>query len=160
PAIFVGFFLTRFWSEQIPSLFGPGPMVDITASAVGTHLAGAMIFVLIGYRKVSPVWLLVWFATLALAAAANRGATLAALVPVTFAMLVLGRLRQLLTAMVMAVSIFAVVFTVETSFTQIDEPQRLAERKVSAQQIVENAKSIVGQSGQQNEGTKQWRLNW
>ena len=31
---------------------------------------------------------------------------------------------------------------------------------VSAHQIVENAKSIIGQSGQQTEGTKQWRLNW
>jgi hypothetical protein len=33
-------------------------------------------------------------------------------------------------------------------------------RPVSAHQIVENAKSITGHSGQQSEGTKQWRLNW
>ena len=36
----------------------------------------------------------------------------------------------------------------------------MIERPVSAHQIVENAKSIVGQSGQQTEGTKQWRLDW
>lgn len=160
PAIFVGFFLTRFWSENIPVLFGPVPIVDITASAVGTHLAGAMVFVLIGYRKISPVWILVWFATLAMVAATNRGATLAALVPVMFAMLVLGRLRQLLTAILIASSIFAVILAVEVSFTPSDKAERMTERKVSAHQIVENAKSIVGQSGQQNEGTKEWRLNW
>jgi hypothetical protein len=160
PAIFVGFFLTRYWSESVPILFGPVPIVDVTASAVGTHLAGTMVFVLIGYGKVSPVWVLVWFATLAMTAATNRGATLAALVPVMFAMLVLGRLRQLLTATLTAVSIFAVLFAVEASFTRDNETERLTERKVSAHQIVENAKSIIGQSGQQNEGTKEWRLNW
>ena len=39
-------------------------------------------------------------------------------------------------------------------------PKDSIERPVSAHQIVENAKSIVGQSGQQTEGTKLWRLNW
>jgi hypothetical protein len=34
------------------------------------------------------------------------------------------------------------------------------ERPVSAHQIVGNAKSIIGQSGQQTEATKQWRLRW
>lgn len=163
PAILVGFFLTRVWSEYIPGLFGPGPMVDITASAVGTHLAGVMVFVLIGFRgrsKVSPGWFLVWFATLAMVAATNRGATLAALVPVVFAMLVLGRLRQLLTATVTALCLFAVILAVEAGVTQSNRADRMTERKVSAHQIVENAKSIVGQSGQQNEGTKEWRLSW
>jgi hypothetical protein len=160
PAIFVGFFLTRFGAGYVPVIFGPVPIVDITASAVGTHLAGTMVFVLIGYRKVSPAWILVWFATLAMVATTNRGATLAALVPVMYAMLVLGRLRQLLTTMLTAVSIFGVILALETSFTQSNENERLTERQVSAHQIVENAKSIVGQSGQQNEGTKEWRLNW
>jgi hypothetical protein len=163
PVILVGFVLTRVWSEYIPGLFGPGPMVDITASAVGTHLAGVMVFVLIGYRKrskISPMWFLVWFATLAMVAATNRGATLAALVPIVLAMLVLGRLRQLLTATSMALSIFAVILAVEAGVTQSNRADRMTERNVSAHQIFENAKSIVGQSGQQNEGTKEWRLSW
>ncbi len=163
PAIFIGYLLTRFWSEYIPMSLGPGPIVDITASAVGTHLAGAMVFVLVGYpqiSRVSPVWFLVWFATLAMVAATNRGATLAALVPVMFAMLMLGRLRQLLAAILTALSIFAIILAVEVSVTQSNKADRMTDRQVSAHQIVENAKSIVGQSGQQNEGTKEWRLNW
>jgi hypothetical protein len=162
PAIPVGFWFTRYWVDYIPRLYGPVPIVEIGASAVGTHLAGAMVFVLIGYRKVSFLWVFVWLATLAMVAATNRGATLAALGPVTFAMLMLGRLRLLLTTMLAAVSIFAVFFAVEASFTQYNETETkgLTQRQVSAHQIAENVESIVGESGQQTEGTKQWRLNW
>jgi hypothetical protein len=53
PAILVGFYLTRYWVEYIPRLYGPVPIVEITTSAVGTHLAGTLVFVLIGHRKVS-----------------------------------------------------------------------------------------------------------
>jgi hypothetical protein len=161
PAMFVGFYLTHYWEEYLPRLVGPVSIVQLTTSAVGTHLAGTMVFVLIGFRKVSFPWLLVWFATFTMVAATNRAATLAALVPVMFAILVLGRIRLLLTTLLVAVSIFAVLFTVESSFTEDDDADPSAERQVSAHQIVENAKSLVGDSGQQNvEGTKQWRLNW
>lgn len=154
PAMFAGFYLTHYWEEYLPSLTGPVAIVQLTTSAVGTHLAGTMVFVLIGYRKVFFRWFLVWLATFTLVAATNRAATLAVLVPVIFAILVMGRLRLLLTTMLAAVSIFTVLLTVET------EPS--TQRQVSAHQIVENAKSIVGgDSGLENlEGTKQWRLNW
>ena len=146
--------------DYIPRLYGPVPIVEIGASAVGTHLAGAMVFVLIGYRKVSFLWLFVWFTTLALVSATNRGATLAVIVPVTIAMLVLGRYRLMLTTVVAAVGIFAALLALESSFGEYEEAKDSMERPVSAHQIVENAKSIIGQSGQQTEGTKQWRLNW
>ena len=45
PAIPVGFWLTKYWGDYIPRLFGPVPIVEIGSSAVGTHLAGAMVFV-------------------------------------------------------------------------------------------------------------------
>ncbi|QWG14616.1 O-antigen ligase family protein [Bradyrhizobium sediminis] len=160
PAIPVGFWLTKYWADYIPRLYGPVPIVEIGASAVGTHLAGAMVFVLIGFRRVSFLWILVWFITLALVSATNRGATLAAIVPVTIAMLVLGRYRLLLTTVVAAVGIFAALLALESSFGEYEEAKDSIERPVSAHQIVENAKSIIGQSGQQTEGTKQWRLNW
>ncbi|XIA64459.1 O-antigen ligase family protein [Bradyrhizobium sp. TZ2] len=160
PAIPVGFWLTKYWGDYIPRLFGPVPIVEIGSSAVGTHLAGAMVFVLIGYRKVSFLWLLVWFITLALVSATNRGATLAVIVPVTIAMLVLGRYRLLFTTVVAAVGIFAALLALESTFGEYEEAKDSIERPVSAHQIVENAKSIIGQSGQQTEGTKQWRLNW
>jgi hypothetical protein len=160
PAIPVGFWLTKYWVDYIPKLYGPVPIVEIGASAVGTHLAGAMVYVLIGYRKVSPLWVIVWFATLALVSATNRGATLAVVIPVTFAMLVLGRYRLMLTTVVAAVMVFSVMLAFESTVGQYQEAKDSIDRPVSAHQIVENAKSIIGQSGHQTEGTKQWRLNW
>jgi hypothetical protein len=160
PAIFVGFCLIKYWGEYIPRLYGPVPIVDITASAVGTHLAGTMIYILIGYRKVSVAWVSVWFATLALVGATTRGATLAVVVPIAFAMLVLGRYRLMLTTVVAGVAMFAALLSLESTFGEYDEAKDSIERPVSAHQIVENAKSIIGQSGQQTEGTKRWRLNW
>lgn len=160
PAIPVGFWLTKYWGDYIPRLYGPVPIVEIGASAVGTHLAGAMVFVLIGYRKVSFLWVFVWFTTLALVSATNRGATLAVIVPVTIAMLVLGRYRLLLITVGAALGIFAALLALESTFGEYEEAKDSIERPVSAHQIVENAKSIIGQSGQQTEGTKQWRLNW
>lgn len=161
PVIPVGFWLTRNWIDELPRVFGPGiPIVEIQASAVGTHLAGAAVFVLAGYRKVSPLWVLIWFSGLAMMAATNRGATLAALVPIAFAMVVLGRLRLMLKMGAAALAVFLVVLAVENTFSQYAEVKDSADRPVSAQQIVENVKSIFGQSGDQGESTKQWRLNW
>jgi hypothetical protein len=160
PAMLVGFLLTKYGMNYIPRLYASTPIVDIGASAVGTHLAGAMVFVLIGYRKVSPLWIVVWLATLALVAATNRGATLSVIVPVAFAMLMLGRFRLMLTTAVAAVGIFTVLLIVEGPVGDYEDPRGSMERPVSAQQIVENAKSIIGQSGEQTEGTKQWRLRW
>jgi O-Antigen ligase len=161
PAIAVGFWLTKYWADYVPKLYGPNvSVVEIGASAAGTHLAGTAIFVLIGYRKVSPLWVVVWVSMLAMVAATNRGATLAAVVPVIFAMVMLGRLRLMLTTMVAALSILGVLYVVEASFGPYDEAKDSIERPVSAHQLVENIKSIVGQSGQQTEGTKTWRLDW
>jgi hypothetical protein len=161
PAIFAGFCLTLFWVEYIPRLVGAAAIVDLTTSAVGTHLAGTMVFVLIGYRKVPRLWLPIWFATFALVAATNRGATLAILGPVVFSMLMLGRWRLLLTAMLGMVSALAVALAVESSFSLDSGAGPSAQRAVSAHQILKNAESILGDSGEQSvEGTKRWRLEW
>jgi hypothetical protein len=165
PALFVGLYLTRFWVEDIPRLFGPVPIVDITTSAAGTHLSGTMVFILISKRKVHFPWLVIWFAALALAGAINRGAMLSVILPVAFAMIVLGRFRLMLTTMLAVLSILAVLFLIEDSFTQFgdpeySDPQTVSQRQVNAHQIVENARSIFGTSGKQTEGTKRWRLNW
>jgi hypothetical protein len=161
PAMFVGFCLTVYWKEYIPSLNGSVPIVDTTTSAVGTHLAGTMVFVLIGYRKVSLPWFLVWLATLTIVASTNRGATLASLGPVVFAILMLGRLRLLATAVLTVVSLFAVLLTVESAFIQDDVAEPLARRGVNAHQIIMNAESMLWDSGDPNvEGTKRWRLRW
>jgi hypothetical protein len=159
PAIPVGFWLTKYWGDYIPRFYGP-PIVEIGASAVGTHLAGAMVFVLIGFRRVSILWITVWLITLALVGATNRGATLAVVVPVTIALLALGRFRLLFGTVAATVAVFSMLLVIESATGQYEEAKDSLDRPVSAHQIVENAKSVIGQSGQQTEGTKVWRLNW
>jgi hypothetical protein len=159
PAIPVGFWLTKYWVDYIPRLYGP-PVVEIGASAVGTHLAGTAIFVLIGWRKVSPLWVVVWLVTLAMIAATNRGAALAVIVPITFAIVMLGRLRSMLSTLVAVLAAFGLLYAAEAAFTHHEEAKDSIERPVSAHQIVENAMSIIGQGGGQTEGTKKWRLDW
>lgn len=161
PIIPLAFWLTKYWGDYIPRLYGPNiPVVEIGASAVGTHLAGAAVFVLIGYRKVSWFWIVIWFGALAMIGASNRGATLAALLSIGFAMLVLGRLRLLLAAVVAGIGIFAVLLAVEVTFLDHEEVKDSIDRPVSAHQILENIKSVIGESGEQTEGTKRWRLDW
>ena len=155
PVILVGFCFTVYGAEYIPSFFGPVGIVQHTTSAVGTHVAGTMLFVLIGYRRVSFLWFLVWLATLTVVAATNRGATLAALGPVVFAMIMLGRLRLLATMALAAAGVFSVLLAIEGTFVE-DWPvaTRGDQRVVSAHQIIQNVQSIVGDSGAENvEGT-------
>jgi O-Antigen ligase len=161
PAISVGFWLTKYWGEYVPKLYGLNvPVVEITASSVGTHLAGPAAFALVGFHKVSPLGVVIWMATLVMLAASNRGATLAALVPLAFALLMLGRLRLMLTIVAAGLTILAVLLAGEATFGHYEEANQSVERPVSAHQIVANAKSIVGYSGHQTEGTKKWRLDW
>ena len=160
PALFIGSLLTKYWLEHVPRLFGPVPIVEIGPSPVATHLAGAMVFVLIGYRKVSAAWVSLWLATFALVGATNRGALLSVVLPVAFAMLMLGRFRLMLTTVAGGAAILAVLLTFDFAFGEYTEAKDSIDRPVSAHQIVQNGMSIIGQSGQQSEGTKQWRLNW
>jgi len=160
PAIFVVLLLNKYWEQYIPQLFGPVPIVNLGPSVVGTHLVGVMVFALIGYRKVSVAWVLVWFATLALVSATNRGAMLSVVLPITFAMLMLGRFRLMLTTVGVGLAIFTALLTLESIFGEHNEAKESWERPVSAHQIVENAMSTIGQSGQQGEGTKKWRERW
>jgi O-Antigen ligase len=160
PAMFVGSLIVKYWGDDIPLLYGPVPILSVGPSAVGTHLAGMMIFVLIGYSRASVAWLALWFATLGLVGATNRGAMLAALLPVAIAMLALGRYRLLFGGVAGITAVFAVLLTLESAFGHFEEAKESIDRPVSAHQFVENAKSIFGQSGRQAEGTKQWRLNW
>jgi hypothetical protein len=85
---------------------------------------------------------------------------LSVVVPVAFAMLMLGRFRLMLTTVVGGFAIFTVLLTLESTIGEYNEAKDSIDRPVSAHQILENAMSIFGQSGGQAEGTKQWRLNW
>jgi O-antigen ligase len=162
PTIPFLFAASRFMSTHIPRW--PLYNVDILLlqpGEVAAHLVGAMVFALIGFRKLRVIGVLSVAATLPMIVVQSRGAMLAAVIPVVFAALVFGKVRQLATVFVAGVAIFAAAYIVETSVTKDHQEARsTTERALSTRQIAENAVSIVGQGSPQTEGTKVWRLRW
>jgi hypothetical protein len=161
PAIPFVFAFNRYFTEYIPNLPGYGvPVLQVRPGEVAVHLAGAAVFALGGFRKFTLLWTVLWLAALVMVAATNRGAMLAATLPVGLAALVLGRARQLVTAMMAAAAILGVAYAIEGSLSKHREAADSEQRLPGPHQIVENITSIFEQSGYQTEGTKQWRLEW
>ncbi len=155
------FALSFYLTEYIPNLPGQSvPILQVRAGEFAAHLVGAAVFALVGFRKVTALWVISWLATLVLIAATNRGATLAAIIPILLAALVLGKARQLATVMVAGMVIFGAAYVIEATSTDYQPPEHSQQRRPSPRQIVDNVASITGQSGQQMQATKQWRLNW
>ena len=161
PAIPFLFAFNHHLADYIPDV--PGTTVRllwIAPSEVGVHLAGAAVFVLVGFRKATLLWIVLLVAALAMVSALSRGGMLAFALPVMFATLVLVKWSQVVTVLVAGSAIFVAAYAVETSFTEYREARSSEERSISTHQIVDDVVSIVGRSGEQTEGTKTWRLDW
>jgi O-antigen ligase len=161
PAIPFLFAFNHYLADYMPHV--PGTTVRllwIGPSEVAVHLAGAVVFVLVGFRKATLLWILLVSATVVMTSALTRGGMLAFGLPVMFAMLVLGKWRRLVTVLVAGLVIFVAAYAVETSFTEYHEARSSTERSLSTRQMVDNLASIFGRAGEQTEGTKTWRLDW
>ncbi|WP_172841957.1 O-antigen ligase family protein [Bradyrhizobium lablabi] len=153
--------LHHYMANYVPNWPGYNvPVLEIRSGEIAVHLTGAALFVLVGFRKVSSLWILFVLAGMMMASVSSRGALLAIVLPIIFAVLVLGKLRELALVIVVGLAIFATAYAVETTFRDRREARASSERSLSAQQIVDNVVSIVGQGGEQTEGTKTWRLEW
>jgi O-Antigen ligase len=152
----------RYMGSYIPDVPGTNiPLLKISPGDPAVHLCGAVVFALAGLRKVTPVWTFIAFASLTIVASISRGPLLAGFLPVIFAALVLGKLRELTRVFLIGLLIFGVAYAVEPAFTTYTESDHSEERPISTRQIIENVVSILGPSGQQqSEGTKEWRLRW
>jgi O-Antigen ligase len=161
PAIPFVFAFDRYMGEKIPNVPGSNvPLLWVGSGEVAVHLAGGAVFALVGFRKIPLPWIVSAFAALVMVSAVSRGAMLAFVIPVVFAALVLGKVRELTAILVVGLVIFAAVFAIETGFNDHRGAQATPGRSLSAQQIVDNVTSIVGQGREQTENTKEWRLDW
>ena len=161
PAVPFLFPLGFYFGEDILTV--PGTTVSLIwlgPGEVGTHLAGAAVFTLAGFRKPTPVWTACLLAALVMASAVSRAAMLAFIVPVVLATLVLGKARMFAIIIPIGLMLLATTYLLETSFSSYREAQTSTERRVSSVQLVENAASILGRSGEQTESTKEWREKW
>jgi hypothetical protein len=161
PAIPFLFAFNHYLADYIPDV--PGTTVRllwIGPGEVAVHLAGAVVFALVTFRRVTPLWILLVSATAVMTSTLTRGGMLAFALPVMFATLVLGKWRHLMTVLLVGLAIFVVAYTVETSSTEYRDVRSSTERSLSTRQIVDNVASIFGRAGEQTEGTKTWRLEW
>lgn len=161
PAIPFLYTFSQYMADYVPNWPGYNvPLLQVGSGEVAVHLAGAAVFALVGFRKVTLLWIVLLFATVVIASVSSRGAMLAFVLPVIFAALMLGKVRELAAVLVVGLVIFATAYAVETAFTDRREARTTSERSLSARQIVDNVASIAGQGEQQLEGTKTWRLEW
>ena len=161
PAIPFLFAFNHHLADYIPNV--PGTTVRllwIGPSEVAVHLAGAAVFVLVGFRKATLLWIVLLVAALAMVSALSRGGMLAFVVPVTFAVLTLGKIRELAAILLTGLVILAAAYTLEPTLTDYREARSSEERSISVRQFIENVASIGGRAGEQTEGTKGWRLDW
>lgn len=148
--------------DHIPRIPGYDvPVLGVRAGEAAAHLAGACVFALVGFRKATMRWIAPLLATAAMITL-GRAALLTFVLPVAFAMLMLGKARELAMILVTVLVVFFAAYAVETSF--IDDRDASVERSLSTRQIAKNVASLFGSSGDSSrealEGTKQWRQEW
>jgi hypothetical protein len=160
-AIPLVFLVQRYMANYIPNVpWSNIPMIWISPGELNVHLTGAVVFALVGFRRISGAWLICLIVALAMASASSRGALLAFVVPVVFAVVVLGKLRELAMIVFAGLAIFAAAYGLEATLTTYHEASYSEERSLSAHQIADNVASIVGNSNEQAAGTETWRLDW
>src|SRR5712691_89557 len=161
PAIPFVFVASWFMGHLLPEMPGTNVgFVRIDPGEVAVHVTGAAVFALVGFRKVSPLWLLLLLVSAGMVGIMTRGPMLAEILPITAAVLLLGKWRQLVLFTMAGLMMFGVAYVVEPVFFHYIEAGSTTEHYISTRQLVNNIESIVGRGGEQTEGTKEWRLQF
>jgi O-Antigen ligase len=132
----------------------------IQLGTYATHLLGAALLMFLGFKRAGIGWLIILSIGIALLAMRSRGSLLAFAVPLAVAVIVTGRWREATLIVVSAAGLIGLAYMLDLS---VQTPDVLANREISARQLVGNFLSIFGaptnvQGGL--EGTRTWRLEW
>ena len=125
---------------------------DVAAS----HLAGAALLMLLGFRRAGIGWILLMLIGMALVSMQSRGSVWAIVIPIIFAAIAGGKLRKLAVVIVPTLGLLGLAYALDLSYP-LDW-----RRSVSAQQLVDNVASTFGASdvGGDLHNTRDWRLRW
>ncbi|WP_051195637.1 O-antigen ligase family protein [Meiothermus rufus] len=171
PLLIIPAIVLQLLKVPLPSLPGSTvPLVALKFGDTGVHLAGVVVFVLLGlvlsWRWAvlhAPLWVLSVTAVFGFTASANRGGTLSFVLAVMLALASLfprinGRVVGLAIGGVLSLVVFALI-----SLTVLSSTQLVGSRPVSVEQIATNLLSIVLQTendaGNVN-ANRRWRLMW
>ena len=141
--------------DSFPSWPGSGvPLVYVRLGEAAIHIAGSAVFVLLGFRQVSYVWLGFLFISL-IVVTVSRGAMLSCMVPIAVAAILSGKIKLLTKPLLFGALALVAAYAANL---EIVFP---GGRSIGPQQLVNNVESIVGSSNASNlDGTKLWRLQW
>jgi hypothetical protein len=161
PVIPLLFAISWYMAAYLPTVFDSDvPILKLEPGEIAAHLTGAVVFVMAGFRKAHRLWLVSLLVGMVMVGSLSRGPMLAELVPITFAVLMLGKWRQLALTLSAGMMLFWTAYTVEPLFLEYAPARASEERSISTRQVLDNIASIFGQGGDQTEGTKEWRLDW
>jgi hypothetical protein len=136
------------------------PVLLVGTGEVAVHLAGAVVFVLAGFRRMNLLEVACAVVALAMALVLTRGGMMAFVIPVVLAMLFLGKMRQLITAILAGSIILFAASAIEANFGDREVGGDVRQRRFSATQLLANAQSVVVGEDKGLESTKTWRLEW
>ena len=130
------------------------PFVYVRAGECAVHLAGAVVFALLGLRPVGMVWAIL--ALLGIATTSiSRGAMLTTLIPVAMAALLSRRRVRFGYGFLLAATLFALAYIVDVSVPMGGG------RSAGPAEVIEGIESVIGTSTEANyDDTKKWRLGW
>jgi len=151
----------RYFDEYIPTLPVYNiPILQVRGGEVASHVTGAAVFILAGFR-VATLREVICLLAAVLIFSTGRGSMLAFVIPVVFAMLMLGRMRQLIAVVMIGLAVLSAAYAVESALVEYKGAATSSDqRSISARQLAGNAISIFGYADEQTEGTKTWRIEW
>jgi len=138
---------------------GEGPQWSLAIAKIGTtavHLSAAALLVLLGFKRPRLMWCILLTVGMAVAASLNRGAMLVIIFMLTCGSVLSGRLREFAVLVAVGMALLGIFYVSDVSI-----PTGQSTREFSAEQLIKNAASIIGEDDSQDlSGTKEWRLHW
>jgi hypothetical protein len=153
------FYLTASLAENFyaDGLYLPGTNIVlpyVRAGEVASHLSGAAVFMLLGFRRAPLPWVLLLLISIVMVTP-GRGAMLSCAIPIGIAVVLAGQMRRVMPVLLLSGVLLAGTYAIGL---EIPVP---VERHIGPAQILDNFGSIFGTSDAENlDATKMWRLRW
>lgn len=147
--------LSFFLSSKLPALVTGSPFFFVRPGEAAVHLAGAVAFSLLGFRRETPATSLMMVTAAGMVIAQSRGGMMALVVPTMLASLFAKDRKQILRLLMLLVVVGSAGALAAANFRGFQG------RSIDLGQVVANVTSIFGYSDTGNlDGTKAFRLRW
>ena len=149
----------KMGESSLPMIpWGNARIIEAKGGDMMVHLTGVTLFVLMGFRKRSPLFLAFLVATVALVAISNRGGMVAFMAGCAAAWV----LRPPTASVNRLAYVFLVFLVVGSVVGEVVEVRvNGGTRELSVEQLATNVRSVfVGGESASLDNTKKWRLDW